>query len=141
MPRRESKNGYERATAKRSVSAAAQAITQAFGSKELSPAIVAAEEHRQWVITSAWLTVIHLLSCDKSLLSLVRPGLKYFCGDKVRKEIIKISTCRSKLNFCPHATKTLSGGDNLCQEGDQPLGRGKGSGGAERTEKFGEAEV
>lgn len=63
------------------------------------------KENTRWVITSAWLTAIHLLSRDKSLLSLVRPGLKYFCSDKVQKEIVKISTCSSKLNFCPHATK------------------------------------
>ena len=141
MPRRESKNGYEQTMAKRYVSAAEQVIVQVFGSKELCPAAVAAEEYTRWVTTSAWLTVIRLLSCDKSLLSLVRPGPEYFCSDKVQKEIVKISTCRSKLNFCPHATKTLSRADNLCHEGDEPPGRGKGSGGAESWEKFREAEV
>lgn len=141
MPRRESKNGYEQTIAKHCVFAAEQVIMQVFGSNELCPAVVVAEEYTQWVITSAWLTVIHLLSCDKSLLSLVRPGPKYFYSDKVQKEIVKISTCRSKLNFCPHATKTLSRADDLCQEGDQPLGIGKGSGGAESREKFREAEI
>lgn len=140
-PRRESKNGYEQTIAKHYVSAAEQVIVQVFGSNELCPAAAVAEEYTRWVITSAWLTVIHLLSCDKSLLSLVCPGLKYFCSDKVQKEIVKISTCRTKLNFCPHATKALSRGDNLCQEGDYPLGRGKGSGGAESREKFREVEV
>lgn len=98
-------------------------------------------ENARWVITSAWLTAIHLLSRDKSPLSLVRPGLKYFCSDKVQKEIVKISTCRSELNFCPHATEALSRGYNLCQGGDVPPGRGRGSGGAESRGKFREAEV
>lgn len=124
MPRRESKNGHEQTIVKHQVSVAEQVLMQVFGLKNLCPAIVA-EGCTCWIITSAWLTLIPLLSCDKSFLSLLCPGPKYFYSEKVQKEIVKISTCRSTLNFCPHATKTLSRADNFCQEGDQPLGRGK----------------
>lgn len=65
MPRRESKNGYEQTIAKHHVSAAEQVIMQVFGLNKLCPAIMVAEGYTYWIITSAWLTLILLLSCDK----------------------------------------------------------------------------